>query len=106
MKRKSAQDRRSALPPRKAARRPLPRSQQANAIPASRGQATTCQIAGHFPVTLRRQLKHLEAETGRTLQDLLGEAIRDFLAKKARPQVVLTVAQLKAVLERRPRMRL
>lgn len=53
------------------------------ATPKDPGRIGRCQIAGHFPRALRRQLKHLEASTGRTLQDLLGEAIHDFLAKKA-----------------------
>lgn len=44
----------------------------------------TCQIAGHFPIALRGRLKHLEAATGRSLQDLLGEAIADVLAKYAK----------------------
>ena len=48
----------------------------------------TCQIAGHFPTSTRKALKHLEAEEGRKLQDLLDEAIHDFLIKKGRAKLV------------------
>ena len=48
----------------------------------------TCQIAGHFPTSTRRALKHLEAEEGRKLQDLLDEAIHDFLVKKGKAKLV------------------
>ena len=50
----------------------------------------TCQIAGHFPTSTRRALKHLEAEEGRKLQDLLDEAIHDFLVKKGKAKLVGT----------------
>lgn len=52
------------------------------------GRAGTCQIAGHFPTSTRRALKHLEAEEGRKLQDLLDEAIHDFLVKKGKAKLV------------------
>jgi hypothetical protein len=51
-------------------------------------RAGTCQIAGHFPISTRRALKHLEAEEGRKLQDLLDEAIQDFLIKKGKAKLV------------------
>lgn len=51
-------------------------------------RAGTCQIAGHFPTSTRRALKHLEAEEGRKLQDLLDEAIHDFLVKKGKAKLV------------------
>ena len=59
--------------------------------PASRkagARIGTCQIAGHFPTSTRKALKHLEAEEGRTLQELLDEAIHDFLIKKGRAKLV------------------
>ena len=52
------------------------------------GRAGTCQIAGHFPTSTRKALKHLEAEEGRKLQDLLDEAIHDFLVKKGRAKLI------------------
>ena len=61
------------------------------AKPATRkpgARAGTCQIAGHFPISTRRALKHLEAEEGRKLQDLLDEAIQDFLIKKGKAKLV------------------
>jgi hypothetical protein len=51
-------------------------------------RAGTCQIAGHFPLSTRKALKHLEAEEGRKLQDLLDEAIHDFLVKKGKAKLV------------------
>ena len=51
-------------------------------------RAGTCQIAGHFPTSTRKALKHLEAEEGRKLQDLLDEAIHDFLVKKGKAKLV------------------
>ena len=53
-------------------------------------RAGTCQIAGHFPTSTRRALKHLEAEEGRKLQDLLDEAIHDFLVKKGKAKLVVS----------------
>ena len=44
----------------------------------------TCQIAGHFHPSVRKAFKHLEAEEDRTLQQLLEEALDDFLVKKGK----------------------
>ena len=65
----------TSLPPKSASRKPGAR-------------AGTCQISGHFPTSTRRALKHLEAEEGRKLQDLLDEAIHDFLVKKGKAKLV------------------
>ena len=40
------------------------------------------QIQGYFPAETRRRLKMLAVEEGRTVEDLLGEAIADLLAKR------------------------
>jgi hypothetical protein len=40
-------------------------------------------IGGHFPADTRRQLKMLAVRQDRTVEDLLGEAILDVLAKYA-----------------------
>ena len=63
------------MPPKPVARKPSART-------------GTCQIAGHFPTSTRKALKHLEAEEGRKLQDLLDEAIHDFLVKKGKAKLV------------------
>ena len=51
-------------------------------------RAGTCQIAGHFPTSTRKALKHLEAEEDRTLQELLEEALDDFLVKKGKAKLI------------------
>lgn len=76
---------------------PQPKTMLADAATTARANARshktgaragTCQIAGHFPTSTRRALKHLEAEEGRKLQDLLDEAIHDFLVKKGKAKLV------------------
>lgn len=56
------------------------------ATPATR--AGTKPIAGHFPAGVRTQLKMLAAEKGRTMEDLLGEALNDLFAKYNKPELV------------------
>lgn len=46
----------------------------------------TVLVGGHFPPTVRRTLKLLEADTGKRLNELLGEAINDLAAKYGKPQ--------------------
>jgi hypothetical protein len=43
-------------------------------------------IGGHYPPEVRRTLKMVEANTGRELRQLLGEAINDLCAKYGQPQ--------------------
>ena len=54
----------------------------------SGARAGTCQIAGHFHPSVRKAFKHLEAEEDRTLQQLLEEALDDFLVKKGKAKLV------------------
>ena len=80
-----------------AAMKPTPR---ANAGPEHRSagansqnpkpgaRAGTCQIAGHFPKSTLKALKHVMAEEDTTLQALLDEAIQDLLVKKGRTKLV------------------
>jgi hypothetical protein len=44
-------------------------------------RAGKVQVQGYFPEDTRRRLKILAAQQGRTLEDLLGEAIADLMAK-------------------------
>ena len=46
----------------------------------------TVLIAAHFPPEVRRVLKLLEADTGKNLKELLGEAINDLAAKHGKPE--------------------
>jgi hypothetical protein len=39
------------------------------------------QIQGYFPATTRRRLKMLAVASGRTMEELLGEALDDLFAK-------------------------
>jgi hypothetical protein len=43
-------------------------------------------VAAHYPPEVRRALKMLEAETGKKLKELLGEAINDLCHKYNKPQ--------------------
>lgn len=76
-----------------AAGRPQPAAPESVAQPA-RGKAVavapvkpaTVLIAAHFPPEVRRVLKLLEADTGKNLKELLGEAINDLAAKHGKPE--------------------
>jgi hypothetical protein len=50
---------------------------------AGGSRADRVQIQGYFPEETRRRLKMLAARTDRTVEDLLGEALADLLAKHA-----------------------
>jgi len=52
-----------------------------NAIVPPKAKPATVLIAAHYPPDVRRVLKFLEAETGKNLKELLGEAINDLAAK-------------------------
>ena len=45
-------------------------------------RAGRVQIQGYSPEETRRRMKMLAAQEGRTLEDLLGEAIADLLEKR------------------------
>jgi hypothetical protein len=53
----------------------------AKPIRRSRG-AGTATIAGHFPEAVRRQLRIIAAQEGRTNQSLIGEALNDLFRKR------------------------
>lgn len=52
----------------------------------AKAATATVLVGGHFPPTVRRTLKLLEADTGKRLNELLGEAINDLAAKYGKPQ--------------------
>ena len=54
--------------------------------PGNRDAAGTVLIAAHYPREVRATLKHIEADTGRTLRQLLGEAINDLAVKYGKPE--------------------
>ena len=45
-------------------------------------------IAAHYNREVRRALKMIEAETDKTLRELLGEAINDLCEKYGKPRPV------------------
>jgi len=48
---------------------------------AARSRAGKVPIQGYYSEDVRRRMKILAAKTGRTVEDLLGEAIHDLLTK-------------------------
>lgn len=62
--------------------------QAAGTKPAAVASAkpATVLIAAHFAPEVRRVLKLLEADTGKNLKELLGEAINDLAAKHGKPE--------------------
>ena len=47
----------------------------------------TVPVGGHFPETVRDQLKLLAIERRTTSQDLLAEALNDLFAKYGKPEI-------------------
>jgi hypothetical protein len=45
------------------------------------GRAGKVQIAGYFPEAMRRRIKGLAAQQGKTIEELLGEALNDLFKK-------------------------
>ena len=80
----------AALKPAPLAAVPIPPATQPMTKPKSGARVGTCQIAGHFPKSTLKALKHVIAEEETTLQALLEEAIRDLLIKKGRTKLVGT----------------
>lgn len=60
-------------------------SPQRNAQPGSR-QATKA-ITVHFPEEVRRQLKTMAAEEGRSMEDMVAEALNLLFARHRRPEL-------------------
>ena len=50
-------------------------------VARSRGPGVVT-IAGHYPEAVRRQLRIIAAQEGRTSQSLLGEALNDLFRKR------------------------
>jgi uncharacterized protein YaaQ len=72
-----------------AAGKPQPATAAATPAAATRGAAKsggTVLIGGHYDPAVRRVLKLIEAETGKRMKPLLGEAINDLAAKYGKPQ--------------------
>lgn len=62
---------------------PAPERSEAPASrPGAPSRAGRVQIQGYFPTETRRRLKMLAAQEGRTVEELLGEAIDDLFAKR------------------------
>jgi hypothetical protein len=59
-------------------------AQVATAAPAA--DKRTVLIGAHLPPECRRVLKLIEADTGKNLQQLLGEAINDLAIKHGKPE--------------------
>ena len=51
-------------------------------VAVARAKPATVLIAAHYVPEVRRVLKLLEADTGKNLRELLGEAINDLAAKQ------------------------
>lgn len=52
----------------------------------SKSTPSTVLIGAHYSPEVRRALKLVEAESGKKLKPLLGEAINDLCAKYGKPQ--------------------
>lgn len=55
-------------------------------VAVARAKPATVLIAAHYVPEVRRVLKLLEADTGKNLRELLGEAINDLAAKHGKPE--------------------
>jgi len=55
-------------------------------VAVARARPATVLIAAHYVPEVRRVLKLLEADTGKNLRELLGEAINDLAAKHGKPE--------------------
>lgn len=56
--------------------------------PSAKAKGETVLIAAHYNREVRRVLKMIEAETDKTLRELLGEAINDLCEKYGKPRPV------------------
>ena len=57
---------------------------RASEAPSRRGKRS---VSGHFDPAVQRQLRVLAAETDRTTQDLIGEALNDLFRKYNRSAI-------------------
>ena len=58
---------------------------QAGGKPPSRVAAV--QVAGYYPKEVRVQLKILAAEQGRSMENMIAEALNDLFAKYGKPEI-------------------
>ena len=58
----------------------------AQVVQANGSKSSTVLIGAHYSPEVRRALKLVEAESGKKLKPLLGEAINDLCAKYGKPQ--------------------
>jgi hypothetical protein len=63
-----------------------PEQARVEPVAAALAKPATVLIAAHFAPEVRRVLKLLEADTGKNLKELLGEAINDLAAKHGKPE--------------------
>jgi hypothetical protein len=68
-----------------------PPSEPASAPPPSRPQPAsrhaTKAITVHFPEEVRRQLKSMAAEEGRSMEDMVAEALNLLFARHRKPEL-------------------
>lgn len=57
---------------------------------AQPSRSGTKAVTGHFPPAVRYQLKLLAAEQGRTMEDMLAEALNMLFAAYNKPEIVPT----------------
>ena len=70
-----------------AAGKPQPSTSDAAAAPATAKAAPkTVLVGANFAPEVRRVLKHIEAETGKNLKQLLGRMINQLAAEHGKPQ--------------------
>jgi len=75
-------DKKPALPPQQVEDREA--VQPVQKPPSRNGKKI---VAGHFDPEVSRQFKLIGAETDRSLQDMLAEAINDFFQKQGKPPI-------------------
>ena len=51
------------------------------------GRQGKSNVTGYFEPTVKRQLRRLAADSDRTIQSLIGEALNDLFAKNGLPEV-------------------
>ena len=52
------------------------------------GRQGKSNVTGYFALPVKRQLRRLAADSDRTIQSLIGEALNDLFAKHGLPEIV------------------
>lgn len=65
---------------------PSPETKKSRGVAPSSDVEKTVLIAAHFPPEVRRVLKLIEADSGKNLKQLLGEAINMLAANYGKPE--------------------